>query len=112
VRVTWVVGARSANGADRDTWLRIGVEVVERVDKFWLAERLFHYDLVLVGDECSAELLSAIERTQPQAARISLNELDGASDSLRARTLPVLIGAGIAPPRGATGGVVRERGTK
>ena len=96
-RVTLATGAQAADDFDPDPWLRVGIEVVEELQPSWLSNRRFHYDLVVLGSESDARLRAALERTQPQAPRILLRELDGAPETLRSRVTPVLVGAGIAP---------------
>jgi hypothetical protein len=83
---------------DSGPWLRIGVEVIDEVGASWLDERLFLYDIAVLGEPSDPWLLAALERTQPQAPRIALGELDGPPETLLARVTPALVDAGIAPP--------------
>jgi O-antigen biosynthesis protein len=97
-RVTWATGAPAMTHFDPGPWLRMGVEVIDQVGASWLDERLFLYDSVVLGEPSDPWLLAALERTQPQAPRIALGELDGAPETLMARLTPALVNAGIAPP--------------
>jgi GT2 family glycosyltransferase len=96
-RVTWATGTPAARGVDPRPWLRIGVEVVDQIDPSWLDERLFLYDIAVLGERADPWLLAALERTQPQASRIALAELDGPPENMLARVTPALAHAGIAP---------------
>jgi hypothetical protein len=100
-RVTWATGPLATHCLDPNLWLRTGVEVVDQEDPSWLDDRLFHYDLVVLDNESDARLPAALERTQPQAGRVTMSELDGSPETLRSRSLPVLLSAGIAPPTAA-----------
>lgn len=91
-RVSWATGAGTADRWTADPWLGLGVEVVDQADPSWLDERLFLYDLVVLGSEPDQRLVAALDRTQPQAARIRLEDLRGSLE-------PVLARAGIAPPQ-------------
>ena len=97
-RVTWATGADPANGFDAGALLQLGVEMLDDADPSWLDGRLFLYDLVFLGREADASLLSAAARTQPQASRFSLGELDGSPETLLPRLVAVMANAGIAPP--------------
>jgi GT2 family glycosyltransferase len=94
-RVTWATGLAAGDGSDCDRWLLAGVEIVDQADPSWLSSRLFRYDLVVLGDGCDPCLPAAAERTQPQALRISLRELERARADRRWGA--VLAGAGIGP---------------
>lgn len=96
-RVTWAISTRTADDRDTNPWLSIGVEVVNQADPSWLDERLFHDDLIVLGGKPDARLLSALDRTQPQAPQVNLSELDDLPE-MRSPTLPLLVAAGIAPP--------------
>jgi GT2 family glycosyltransferase len=88
-RLTWVTPRLHERA---DGWHERGVELIDRDDPSWLGGRLFHYDLV-VG-ECEPALAGTIARTQPQAARFTVDELmSGGSEGLRS----ALARAGIAP---------------
>jgi hypothetical protein len=97
-RLTWVTGAA---GAGLARWREAGVEVIDDGDSSWLARRLFHYDVVLVGDDCDAESQAAIHRTQPQAPQVSLESLTDPARALNVRLTWALARAGVAPPTGA-----------
>jgi GT2 family glycosyltransferase len=83
-RVTWA-GSNPAAGEQAPI---DGVELLDEPDPSWLAERLFHYDVVLRGASASPRLLDAVRRTQPHAPHI-----DVAAPDLGA----ALAAAGIAP---------------
>jgi O-antigen biosynthesis protein len=97
-RATWATSAPAAGGFDPSPWLRIGIEVVDQVDPSWLDERLFLYDIAVLGEPFDPRFLAALQRTQPQAPRIALAELDGPAETLMARVTLALVDAGIAPP--------------
>ena len=91
-RVTWAPGRPTANHRSLNPWL----ELVDTDDPAWLSQRLFHYDLIVLDSDPDARLTELLERTQPQAHRISLEDLDGGTpNALRA----ALAGAGIAAPQ-------------
>jgi len=90
-RVTWATDA----AFDLDDWLARGVEILPAADARWLAGRLFHYDVVVRARRLPGGLSKAVDRTQPQAALLSLEEL-GATRS--PELVPALAAAGIAPP--------------
>ena len=72
-RVTW---ANESQTKDDPAALRArGAEVLNAEDGAWLEARLFHYDLVLVAEGPENGFASAVARTQPQAPRLSLDEL-------------------------------------
>jgi GT2 family glycosyltransferase len=96
-RVTWATGAPLPDRFDPRPWLRIGIELVDEANPSWLEDRLFHYDLAVVGGGSALHVLAALERTQPQAPRIWLTELDGQPETLLSRLTPVLTNVGIAP---------------
>jgi hypothetical protein len=95
--VTWCATSAPPIGGDLDRLLRIGVEVLVQVDPPRLDERLFHFDVVVLGPDVEPQLLTALMRTQPQALRLPISafeEWGAASSSLE----QLLVGAGIAPP--------------
>ena len=99
-RVSWTAGVSRAPGPDLEGWLHDGVELIDDPTWDWLEDRRFHYDLAVLESDPPQELLVALDATQPQAARVGLDELDnllGASWS-EAAALEVLSKAGIAPP--------------
>src|SRR5947208_952736 len=77
------------------TRLARGVEIMPAADARWLAGRLFHYDVLVRARRLPGGLSKAVDRTQPQAALLSLEEL-GATRS--PELVPALAAAGIAPP--------------
>ena len=93
-RVTWATGPCR----DPSRWLAVGLEVVDDVDPSWLDDRLYHYDLVVLDGQSDTGLEARVKRTQPQAPRLALDDLDGPLETLRSRLTPILAGAGIAPP--------------
>ena len=98
VRVTWATGAMPTSGWDPDPWLRLGVEIACEPEPTWLEDRLFHYDLAVLGPGPSVVPEAALDRTQPQAQRIALKDL---AAGLRGQTvLAELAAAGIAPQTG------------
>jgi GT2 family glycosyltransferase len=101
-RLTWAVqapgGRRPPRAAfDRDRWLGLGVEVLDQDELSCLDRRLFHYDLAVCGRPTARALVEALDRTQPQASRISLEELADPPSSLPSRLVAILAAAGIAP---------------
>jgi hypothetical protein len=84
-RVTW---ATDVLPDDADRLLADGVEVLEGDD--WIGQRLFHYDVILRGEQAEIGLADAFARTQPQARQISLGETD--------ELVGAMCRAGIAPP--------------
>jgi GT2 family glycosyltransferase len=91
-RVTWAPGGPIADQLSLNPWL----ELVDTDDPAWLSKRLFHYDVIVLDRDPDARLTELLERTQPQAHQISLEDLDGGSpNALRA----ALAGAGIAAPQ-------------
>jgi GT2 family glycosyltransferase len=97
-RLTWFMQTERGDGSGTDQRLALGVEILDQQDAAWLSDRLFHYDAVVRGATTSAQLMAAVDQTQPQAPQIQLNELAGPPEFLRSRLVPVLAGAGIAPP--------------
>lgn len=97
-RLTWVTDARPARGGDPSDWLARGVEVLDQADVGWLNDRLFHYDAIIQGAQSGASLRAALERTQPQAARVALQSVQRDGERSSARLAEVLASAGIAPP--------------
>ncbi len=91
-RISWAIGRSGGERWTPDPWLGLGVEVVDQADPTWLDERLFLYDLVVLGDGLERQLEAALDRTQPQAPRIRLEDLAGSLER-------VLTRAGIAPPQ-------------
>jgi GT2 family glycosyltransferase len=96
-RVTWATGVPPTGGFDPRPWLQIGVEVIDQADTSWMDERLFLYDMAMLGER-SDPIVAALERTQPQAPRIALAEFDGPPETLITRVTEALAAAGIAPP--------------
>jgi hypothetical protein len=94
-RVTWSTGSLGEFDLEVDAWLERGIEIVDE-DPAWLDDRLFHYDVVINGSSCSR---LALERTQPQAPLMSLDELSGPADTRAASLTSFLAAAGIAPQR-------------
>ena len=90
-RVTWATGGPIADQLSPNPWL----ELVDNDDPAWLSQRLFHYDLVVLDGNGDARLRRLLERTQPQAHRISLEDLDPGSPHVLTGALAL---AGIAPP--------------
>jgi GT2 family glycosyltransferase len=101
-RITFATEFETAGGPDPTPWLERGVELAPRVDPGWLEDRLFHYDLVSCDAGVDAAPPDALEQTQPQAQRVSLDELDGREPGLRSRLVPILADAGVAPQRDLT----------
>ena len=91
-RLTLANGGRPADDSGQhNPWL----ELVDDEDPGWLADRLFHYDLVLLDGEPDRRLLDSLASTQPQAGRARVSDLHGAATQ---RLLEQLAGAGIARP--------------
>jgi GT2 family glycosyltransferase len=104
-RVTW---ATRTDRFDPDWWLAAGVELADAADHEWLDERLFHYDLVVVGEAIDSRLATALARTQPQAPRVWLNDIAGEHGRVAWPSLArALAGAGIASD--ASGRSIHER---
>jgi hypothetical protein len=97
-RGTWAKGIPAAGRFDPRPWLQIGVEVIDQADPGWMDERLFLYDIAVLGERSDRPLVAALERIQPQAPRIALAELDGPPETLITRITGALVAAGIAPP--------------
>jgi GT2 family glycosyltransferase len=97
-RLTWAIVPGSVDRFDRGFWLARGVELLDEADPSWLSSRLFHYDVAILSPQTGDQLQVAIARSQPQATQISLEALEGPPDTLRARVVPLLAEAGIAPP--------------
>jgi hypothetical protein len=76
--------------------LSAGVELAEVAETAWLDERLFHYDVVVLGAAVDPDLLITLGRTQPQATMVPLSDLGGPADVLRARLSAVMAAAGVA----------------
>ena len=102
---TWpaarVAGPRSASrasGPDLEGWLHDGVELID--DPTWAWHEGRCHSPGLLGPDPPRELRTALDATQPQAARVGLDELDGLLPAGRsdAGALRVLSEAGIAPP--------------
>ena len=91
-RVTWAPGGPIADHLSLNPWL----ELVETDDLGWLSQRLFHYDLIIRDTDRDAVLTELLERTQPQAHRIALEDLDGGPPDVLIRALA---SAGIAAPQ-------------
>ncbi|MGZ4180393.1 MAG: hypothetical protein ACXVUL_06880 [Solirubrobacteraceae bacterium] len=85
------------SAASAASWLAQGIEIADQTELRWLDDRLFHYDLVIAAHEPELDLADALARTQPQARRAQLRELDHLD---RAGLVSVLAHAGIAPPPG------------
>jgi GT2 family glycosyltransferase len=98
-RLTWAIEARQPTGFDVEAWRTLGVELLDGGDPSWLSARLFHYDVVITGAAASDQLRAAVDRTQPQAPRIPLEGPTRAPGALLPSLVPVLAGAGVAPPR-------------
>jgi hypothetical protein len=96
-RVTWTTRARRTDAFKPDEWLEAGVELADEGPPEWLESRLFHYDLVLLGVHVHAQMLDALERTQPQALRTSLTAFENVI-GMRSAIEALLATAGIAPP--------------
>jgi hypothetical protein len=96
-RVTWATHLDRGAGFDPDPWLATGIEVLDQTDCSWIADRLFHYDLAVLGSETDERFLGELGRTQPQATSLSLAELDGPPDTRLDRFAGIAAGAGIAP---------------
>lgn len=96
-RVTWALGTDPVNGLEPAAWRERGVEVIDRGEPTWLEDRLFHYDAVVASDGLGAATEAAVARTQPQAARIGLDQLAGPWETARTRLRLALADAGIAP---------------
>jgi GT2 family glycosyltransferase len=96
-RVTWATGADSGTEFEAGALFALGVELLDDTDLSWLTSRLFHYDIVLLGNEVDSALLSALGRAQPQATWIALSELDHSSEALPTELVSVMALAGIAP---------------
>jgi GT2 family glycosyltransferase len=94
-RVTWSAGSLADFDIESEAWLERGIELMDE-DLAWLDDRLFHYDIVIEG---SHRFRLALERTQPQAALLSLNELSATRDTRAACLTSVLAAVGIAPQR-------------
>ncbi len=96
-RLTWI----TPPGTDSDTtpWLVRGVELIDEPDHAWLSGRLFHYDAVLHAGDLTTRLLDAVQRTQPQAPEIVL---DDPAWPLAAALAAAGV-AGVAPPAGVGG---------
>lgn len=94
-RVTWTAWPSAPSAASAATWLAQGIEIVDQADLRWLDDRLFHYDLLIAAHELELDLADALARTQPQARRAQLRELDHLD---RVGLVSVLAHAGIAPP--------------
>ena len=75
-RITWAAALPADDGCDVDRLLQLGVEVLDAADYSWLGERLFHYDLVLLGENLGPGLMAALAQTQPQALQLPLSEID------------------------------------
>jgi hypothetical protein len=96
--VTWSTDSESGDSFDRNRWLARGVETLHGTR--WLRTRLFHFDVVIRSRRLADDVLAAVGRTQPQAALLCLEEIDGAVRTPSPRLLGALAGAGIAPPEG------------
>jgi GT2 family glycosyltransferase len=96
-RVTWALDGGADPVGASDAWLRMGVEVVCEPDFSWLEERLFHYDLVLLGADSDSGPASALDRTQPQAPRLSLSDLSTSQGGFDEVSLRQFATAGLAP---------------
>jgi GT2 family glycosyltransferase len=96
--ITWATGPL-ADSFDPHPWLDLGVELVASQGSAWLGQRLLHYDLAVLSGRCDAELVAALERTQPQASRVWLHGIEREPQSLTAQMSPYLIEAGIAPAK-------------
>jgi GT2 family glycosyltransferase len=92
-RVTWATSATRPAGWDPGPWLRLGVEIMCEREPAWLEDRLFHYDLIALDPRSPAVPEAALDRTQPQAPRIALNDLAAAFRDHTARA--ALAAAGI-----------------
>lgn len=91
-RVTWAPGGPIADHRSLNRWL----ELVDANDPAWLSQRLFHYDLIVLDSDPDPRLTELLKRTQPQAHRVSLEDLDaGGPHVLNA----ALARVGIAAPR-------------
>jgi GT2 family glycosyltransferase len=93
-RVTWAPGGPIAD-LSPNPWL----EIVDTDDPAWLSQRLFQYDLIVLDGDPDARLTELLGRTQPQAHRIGLEDLDGATPHALSAALAR---AGIAAPQAAT----------
>jgi GT2 family glycosyltransferase len=97
-RITWAAPGEADQGsAGPDSYPRPEIEIVDRDDPSWLDDRLFHYDLVALDATTEKRLRDQLERTQPQALQIPLEELDGLGDAMAPRVGRMLVTAGVAP---------------
>jgi O-antigen biosynthesis protein len=69
-RVTWATDTPAVDCVDPGPLLRIGVEVVDQGDPAWLGERLFLYDIVLLGGESDLRLSAALEPTSRRRSEL------------------------------------------
>jgi GT2 family glycosyltransferase len=95
-RVTWATRLDRGAGFDPDPWLATGIEVLDQTDASWISDRLFHYDLAVLGSQTDEPFLTALSRTQPQAKSLSLAELDGPLETRLDCLLGTAASAGIA----------------
>jgi hypothetical protein len=97
-RLSWA-GPSELGEAER--WLADGIELLDPTDVSWLADRLFHYDVVLWDDAAPAKLREWVARTQPQATTIAQPELFEGAAIAPGRMTELFAGAGIAPGSGS-----------
>lgn len=95
-RVTWAASVRPGDAFALDRWLERGIEILTEPDLSWLGERLFHYDLALLDADSARHFAPTLERTQPQAPRLALNEVAGPSGIFEDRALRAFAAAGLA----------------
>ena len=102
-RLTWVVETGQDGSLDLERWRSRGVEVLDYTEPTWLRQRLFHYDAIICGAEVDRTLSEALDRTQPQAPRISLRDLSNPPGSLSSGLRGALAATGIASVGPAVG---------
>lgn len=97
-RVTWAL-APDAVRFDPEPCLQVGIEIIDHDGSPWLEQRLFHYDLIVLGGALDDRTAARLDQTQPQAVSVPLRQLEDRAALLSPRPDAVLASAGIAPPR-------------
>jgi hypothetical protein len=94
-RVTWALAPDAGRFDPQPCW-RVGIEIIDNDGSPWLEQRLFHYDLIVLGGAVDDRTAARLDQTQPQAVRVPLRRLADPAALLSPRPDPVLAAAGIA----------------
>ncbi|MEX0991185.1 MAG: glycosyltransferase family 2 protein [Actinomycetota bacterium] len=90
----------AAEAIDRDGWatddlLAEGIEVAADPGEAWFADRTFHFTTVITDADGEGRFDDLLERTQPQAGKLSLDDLASSDEAAITR----LAETGVAPVR-------------